>query len=87
MADSYPLRDWHQVAVELLMSDADLALLSIAWVSRREAVAHVVERARDSYQSIQNKREELSLSDAEEATLGDKLDRLRARLQVLDQAV
>lgn len=85
MPDSYPLRDWHRVAVELLLSDADLALLSIAWLTRREAAAHVVANARNACESIEKKREELELSAAEAAAVQERIDRLRAELRLLGE--
>lgn len=86
MADSYPLRDWRQVAVELLLSDADLALLSIAWLSRQEAPAHVVASAYNACESIEKKRDELELSPVEAAAVQERIDRLRAGLRWLGEA-
>jgi len=86
MPDSYPLRDWHRVAVELLLSDADLALLSIAWLTRREAEEHIVAKARSACESIQKKRDELQLTESEAAAVQKRIDQLRAELRWVSEA-
>jgi len=88
MAESGPIRDWHRIAVELLMTDADLALQSIAALfasDDKRAVARIIRNSREVYDSIQEKRKEVSLSPEEAATLDSKMDRLRARLKFLGE--
>lgn len=90
MAEHNPIRDWHQVAVEMLMTDADLALLSLSCVfswDDRASVARLAQRTRLTYDSICARRKELKLSDDESAWLDQKMDRLRARLRSLGEAV
>lgn len=85
-----PIRDWHRIAVELLMTDADLALQAVATLfaeDDREAVARVVRNTRNMYDSILEKRKEVSLSENEASLLNDKMDRLRARLKFLGEIV
>jgi hypothetical protein len=85
-----PIRDWHRIAVELLMTDADLALQAVATLfaeDDREAVARVVRNTRNIYDSILEKRKEVSLSENEASLLNDKMDRLRARLKFLGEIV
>lgn len=85
-----PIRDWHRIAVELLMTDADLALQAVATLfaeDDREAVARVVRNTRNVYDSILEKRKEVSLSENEASLLNDKMDRLRARLKFLGEIV
>lgn len=89
MADT-PIRDWHRIAVELLMTDADLALQSISALfssDDSEAVARVVCNSRKVYDSILEKRKAVALTPDEAATLDGKMDRLRARLKFLGEQV
>lgn len=84
------IRDWHQIAVEMLMTDADLALMAIADIfsqDDKEAVARLVHNTRTVYDSISLKRERVALSASESAMLDDKMDRLRARLRVLGKVI
>lgn len=90
MADPTPIRDWHQIAVELLMTDADLALLSISLIFRHddpEMIRRLVRNARETYDTIQAKRKELALSERDAAALDHKMERLRIRLRVLGNPV
>lgn len=85
-----PIRDWHQIAVEMLMTDAELALQSITLLfagDNPEAVARVVRSTRETYESILAKRKKLPMSDADSAALTDKLDRLRARLKFMGEEI
>jgi MinD-like ATPase involved in chromosome partitioning or flagellar assembly len=89
MAD-IPIWDWHRISIELLMTDADLALQSISSLfatDDKETVARVIRNSREVYDSIQAKRREVVLSPQETATLDDKMDRLRARLKFLGEQV
>jgi hypothetical protein len=88
--DSGPVRDWHQIAVELMMTDAELALQSVACLLEtddQQAVAWVVRNARETYDSICERRRTTTLSEGEAASLDDKLERLRARLRFLGDPV
>lgn len=90
MAAVEPIRDWHQIAVEMMMTDAELALQSIACLlagDDRTAVARVVQNTRKVYDAILTKRKEVPLSADEAAALDSKLDRLRARLKFLGEPV
>jgi hypothetical protein len=90
MEQSNPIRDWHQIAVEMLMTDADLALLAISQIfvqDDQEAVARLVHNTRKVYDSINKKRVELTLSDSESGALDGKVARLRARLRFLGEPV
>lgn len=85
-----PIRDWHQIAVEMLMTDADLALQYVTALfadDDAEAAAGVVRNSRETYELIRAKRQNLTLSASDLATLDDKLDRLRARLRLMGEAV
>jgi hypothetical protein len=85
-----PLRDWHAIAVELLLADADLALLSVSWIfsyDDRDAIAHLVHNTRNVYDSIVAKRKELNVCGEDAEALDEKMERLRARLRVLGEAV
>lgn len=90
-AESEPrIRDWHQIAVEMLMTDTDIALASVAYffaTDDQDAVARVVHGARETYESAQERRKTLQLSPSEAAELDDKMDRLRARLRLLGEVV
>ncbi|MGB7135025.1 MAG: hypothetical protein WBD46_07040 [Acidobacteriaceae bacterium] len=89
-SDTGPIRDWHQLAVELLLTDTDLALASVAYLfvtDDREAVAHLVRDARQAYDSASERRKTLKLSVSDAAQLDDKMDRLRARLKFLGETV
>jgi hypothetical protein len=85
-----PIRDWHQIAVEMLIADADLALQSITALFANddgEAVAHVVRKTREVYDSILAKRKNLRMSGTDATVLDGKMDRLRARLKFMGEAV
>ncbi|HEX3661035.1 MAG TPA: hypothetical protein VHU89_06365 [Acidobacteriaceae bacterium] len=89
VADSNPILDWHQIAVEMLMTDADLALLTVASLftdDDQEAVARLVHNAREVYEAVRLKRKQVELSEQETARLDDRMDRLRARLRFLGEA-
>lgn len=89
MAGRGPIRDWHQIAVELLMTDADLALQAVMALfagDDEEVVARIVHNSREVYDSIQTRRREVALSPLEAATLDDKMDRLRARLKFMGES-
>lgn len=86
VAASGPIREWHQIAVEMLMTDADLALQSISLIfagDDKEAVARVVHSTRETYDMIRAKRKNLTMSAGDASVLDDKLDRLRARLKFM----
>ena len=90
MAAVEPIRDWHRIAVEMLMTDADLGLQTIAEVFEgddKDAVARLIRNTREVYDSILAKRKNLVLSDDDAAVLNGKVDRLRARLKFLGEAV
>jgi hypothetical protein len=90
MFEPGPIRNWHQIAVGLLMTDVDLALLAFAaLVGRddRETVARRVREARESYDAIRLRRKTIKLSGRESASLDDKMDRLRAGLRFFGEAV
>jgi hypothetical protein len=85
-----PIRDWHQVAVESLMTDADLALQYITALFGEDdatAAARVVRSARETYDLILTKRRNLTISAGDSTLLDDKMDRLRARLKFLGEKV
>ena len=90
MTPSNPIQDWHQIAVELLMTDADLALQSItAFFAEddQQAVARVVRNTREVYENILKKRAEVQLSEQEAALFDGKMERLRARLRFMGEPV
>ncbi|MGB7170500.1 MAG: hypothetical protein WBD32_15950 [Acidobacteriaceae bacterium] len=81
-----PIRDWHQIAVEMLMTDAELALLSISYVfgwDDKQSVAWIARSARKTYDSVRQRRSAVNLSASESAYLDDKLERLRFKLNAL----
>ncbi|MFZ0631646.1 MAG: hypothetical protein WA399_05980 [Acidobacteriaceae bacterium] len=85
-----PIRNWHQIAVEMIMTDADLALQSITSLftgDNPDAVARVVHSTREVYDSILAKRKKLPLSATELSALDDKVGRLRARLELMGESV
>jgi len=84
------IRDWHQIAVEMLLTDADLALQSIACLlagDDEQAVARIVSNTRETYDMIRAKRKNLAMSATDTAALDEKMDRLRARLRFMGEAV
>jgi len=90
MAASVPNPGQHPIAVEMLLTDADLAVQSIFWILRqddRDAVARLVRNTRHLYESIGERRKTLTLSEREAASLEDNMDRLRARLRFLGESV
>lgn len=85
-----PLPNWHQIAVELLITDADLALQAVALLfpaDDKAAVDVAVRNAREVYESILARRRQIALSDREANLLDDKMDRLRARLRFFGESV
>lgn len=85
-----PIRNWHEIAVEILLNDAELALISIAdalGLDDRDALHRVARVSRDTYQSIQTRRRETPMTDEEQAALEEKMDRLRARLRFIGEGV
>jgi hypothetical protein len=85
-----PIRDWKQIAVEMLMNDADLALLSIAYVfgcDDKQSIAWIARNARKTYESVRQRRPTITLSASEAVYLDDKMERLRARLKCLGEIV
>lgn len=89
-AESGPIRDWHQIAVEMLMTDTDLALASVDLLlatDDKETVARMVREARETYESACERRRTLNLSAGDAAQLDDKMSLLRARLKVLGESV
>lgn len=90
MVGGDPIRNWHQIAVEMLMTEAELALQSITLLfagDNPEGIARVVRSTRQTYDSILAKRQELSLSDQDAALLSDKVKRLRSRLKLMGETV
>ena len=90
MTEMDPIRDWHQVAVEMLLTDADLALQSITYLFEgddKESVTRIVRSTREVYDSILAKRGKITLSASDTTTLDNKIDRLRARLKFMGEAV
>lgn len=85
-----PIRNWHSIAVEMMMTDADLALQYVTELfagDDAEAAASVVRSTRETYDLIQAKRKNLVLSASEAKAIGDKVDRLRARLRLMGEAI
>lgn len=85
---SGPLRNWHQIAAEMLMTDAELALASVDLLlaaDDRDAVARVVRNARDTCDSACERRQTTRLSRSDAVELDDRMDRLRARLKFLGE--
>jgi len=85
-----PIGDWHQVAVEMLMTDTDLALQYITALfagDDAEAAACVVRNSRETYELIRAKRKNLTMSASDVTVLDDKMDHLRARLRFLGEQV
>lgn len=71
------------------MTDADLALLSLSWIfswDDKASIARLAHRTRLTYDSICERRKEVTLSESEAACLDQKMDRLRARLRSLGEA-
>lgn len=90
MAALNPIRDWHEIAIEMLMTDADLALQYITALfaeDDNEAAGRVVRSTRETYDLILAKRKNLKMSASDTACLDDKMDRLRARLKLLGEQV
>ncbi|MGB7170501.1 MAG: hypothetical protein WBD32_15955 [Acidobacteriaceae bacterium] len=88
MAALNPIRDRYQITVEVLLCEAELALLAIANAlteDHRNAVAGVIPDARTTYESIRAMRKELILSPNEASALDAKMDRLRATLRFLGE--
>ncbi|MFZ0273613.1 MAG: hypothetical protein WB524_09530 [Acidobacteriaceae bacterium] len=89
-SDSGPIRNWHQIASELLLSEADQALLLLAslisW-DDEDVVARTVEMAKVAYEDICQKRKGLTMSKKQTAALQAKLDRLQTELRSLGEAV
>lgn len=89
-ADSGPMRNWHQIAVEMLITDTDLALASVDLflaTDDEETVARMVREARATYDSACERRKALNLSASDAAQLDDKMGLLRARRKFLGEAV
>ena len=90
MVEPGPIRDWRRIAVEMLMTDADLALLTVSSLfskSDREAVTRLVGNAREVYDAVCLRRKEIELSHQESARLDDKLDQLRTGLRFFGEVV
>ncbi|MGA8160681.1 MAG: hypothetical protein WCB76_07750, partial [Acidobacteriaceae bacterium] len=82
------IRDRYQITVEVLLCEAELALLASANAlteDHRNAVAGVIPDARTTYESIRAMRKELILSPNEASALDAKMDRLRATLRFLGE--
>jgi glucan biosynthesis protein len=68
-----PIRDWHQIAGKMLMTDANLALQYITSLSAEEdaeAAALVVQSTRTTDGQIREKRRNLTLSASEARSTG-----------------
>lgn len=90
MADLNSTRDWQELAVEMLIEDADSALQSIASLlagGEEGAASSLVHHTREAYDMIGAKRKNLPMSASDASALEDKLDRLRAQLKYLGEAV
>jgi hypothetical protein len=89
IADSPLLREWHQIAVELAMTEAALTLSAsnVPDAARTDGTASLVESARKCYESLQSRRKELRLTPNQAAALDEKLDRIRTRLRFLGEPV
>jgi hypothetical protein len=85
-----PIRDWHQTAIEMMMTDLDLALQAITSFfadDDKEMVARVVHNSRTVYESLLGRHSEVLLNPDELALFNSKMDRLRARLKFMGEAV
>jgi hypothetical protein len=85
-----PILDWHQIAVEIMMTDAELALDSIACLLEtddRQAIAWIAHNARETYDSLRAQRSTVGLSPSEASSLDDHLTQLRTRLTLLGEPV
>lgn len=89
MAVSKSIReaDHYQVLVEVLLNEAELALLSISRMLMDGAEADVVRDAVAVYESIRAARKDLAVSAAEASALNAKMDRLRESLRFLGERV
>lgn len=90
MTVSNPIQDWHRIAVEMLMMDADLALQCMTALfagDDKDAVARVVRSTKETYELIEAKRKNLRMTATDATILNDKMDRLRARLKFMGEAV
>lgn len=90
MAESNLIRDPRQIAVEMLMTDTDIALLSVTQILEqddRQARAELLASARQLYEAVRSRQSGVQLSSAEAAFLDCKLERLRSRLRFLGEPV
>jgi hypothetical protein len=84
------IQDWHQIAIELMMTDLDLALQAITSLfaeDSKEVVARVVRNSRTVYDSLLARHGEVLLPPDELALFNDKMNRLRDRLRFMGEAV
>lgn len=82
------LLDWHQIAVEMMLTDAELALQSVACLlatDDQRAVARIAHNARETYDSLRERRRTVSLAPREASHLDDDLAQLRTRLELLGE--
>lgn len=84
-----PIRDWHEVNVELAISEASLALLTAEQVHNRrdEDAALTIRNARRVYERILERRKDLRINLRQASTLNRQLERLRRRLLWLGEDV
>ena len=90
MAAPSPAQGPFQITVELLLNEAELALLALARMltdDDRSASAFVLSDVKATYQSVRATRSQLTLSAREAAALDAKMDRLRATLRFLGERV
>ncbi|MGA7523684.1 MAG: hypothetical protein WBW84_14620 [Acidobacteriaceae bacterium] len=79
-----------QIVVEVLLNEAEIAVLSLttALAEGRKCMSlEAWQDARTIYESIRATRRELDLSTSESAALDLKVDRLRAMLRYMGEAV
>jgi hypothetical protein len=85
-----PIRNWHEVAVELLVNDVDCALLLMASLfggEDGETVACTVRIARSAYDNILLQQRQTQLTSRDAATLSLKLEQLRSRLRFFGERI
>lgn len=90
MAAADSLRTPYHITVEILLNEAELALLVLAKAlteDHRNAVDTVIPDVKTTYGSIRAVRRELTISPNEAAALDLKLDRLQATLRFLGETV
>jgi hypothetical protein len=91
MSDDSVVRDRNQIACQLLIEDADLALLEIGLLfvnpDDKETTKRTVTKVRKTYDYFCKRRELTRLSPTQAKALQTKLDQLRARLRFFGESV